>query len=94
MNAQMHAITALTLINTLLLVIILVINLRSYLRMRAQYTLFVLLFTGLFLLQNLVSGYYFLTMMSYYVPEVTTHILILSICQTLAFSTLLWMQRQ
>jgi hypothetical protein len=94
MIIQMQATTVLTVINILLLLWLLFDNLRSYLRMKSQYTQFLLLFIGLFLLQNLVSGYYLLTMMDYYVPEVSTHIMILAALQMLAFVGLSWMQRQ
>lgn len=84
----------LTAVNILLLLIAIVISVRSYMKMKAQYTIMIIALASLFLLQNLVSGYYFLTMMDFYVPDVSTHIMILSILQTIAFLTLLWMEWQ
>lgn len=94
MIIQLKITWLLTGINILLLSAVLTVALRSYLRMKAQYTLMIMALAGLFLLQNLVTGYYFLTMMDFYVPDVMTHIMILSILQTVAFSTLLWMEMQ
>jgi hypothetical protein len=94
MMIQMKLVSVSTIINILLLLYLFVANIRSYMRVKAQYTLFLLVFIGLFLVQNMVSGYYLLTMMEYYVPDVGTHILILSVLQTIAFALLAWMQRQ
>ncbi len=94
MNVQMQATTALIAINILLLIGIVGVNVRSYLRMRAQYTLFLIVFSGLFLLESLVSGYFLFTNMEFYVPQVGAHILALTGLETVAFAALLWMQRQ
>jgi hypothetical protein len=94
MMLQMKITTALIALNILLLLGIVGLNARSYLRMRAQYTLFLIVFSGLFLIESLVSGYFLFTHMDYYVPQVSNHILALTGLETVAFASLLWMQRQ
>jgi hypothetical protein len=92
MFLQMKITAGLTALNVLLLLAIVGFNARSYAKMRAEYTLFVLVFAAIFLLQNIVGAYYMLTNMEFYVEAVTTHMLVLSGLQTVAFSGLLWMQ--
>ena len=91
---QMYVITALSIINIALLIAILIINLRMYFKTKAQYTLFIIIFTSIFLLQYIINGTYVFAMTSLYVPDVSNHIIIIAALQTVAFSVLLWMQRQ
>ena len=61
-------------------------NLKS---IRSKFTIGLFVFALLFLIQNIVSFYYYITMMSYYAPEVEIHVFILTLLQTLALSVLL-----
>lgn len=94
MEVQMKITIGLALMNILLLLGIIVLNLRSYKRMRAQYTLFVITFAGLFLLQYIVGAALYFTNMDLYPTEISTHMLTLTGIQTIAFAYLLWMEWQ
>ena len=61
-------------------------NLKS---IRSKFTIGLFVFALLFLIQNIVSFYYYITMMSYYAPEVEIHVFILTLLQTLALAILL-----
>lgn len=94
MYTEMLVATWLGIANMLVLVAIIALNVRSYVRFKADYTLFVIVFSALFVLQYLVSAYFFFTHMSFYSIEVSRHILALTILQTAAFGYLLWMELQ
>ena len=102
MDTLQSILLALGITNTLLLLGIIGVNLRSYMRFRAQYTLFIMVFSSMFLLQYLMSAYHFFMSMSVYslggatVPTygMGSHLLILTALQTVAFASFLWMQRQ
>ncbi len=77
-------------INVLLLLSILFVYFKSMIRIKSEFTVGLALFAGLFLVQNLVSFYFFFTMTPYFVNAVETHVFILTILQTLAFAVLNW----
>lgn len=49
-----------------------------------------LIFGLLFVMQNAVSFYFFTTMMPFFVPEVASYVMVLSIFQTAGLATLNW----
>ena len=77
-------------VNLLLAASLFAVYLRMALKTRSMFTLGLLVFAGLFLLQNAVSFYFFITMMPYFVPEVASYVLTLTLLQTIAFSILNW----
>ena len=85
----MTSTTALTVLSTMLLGGLLHIYIRNLKKIKSNFTIGLLIFAVLFLVQNLVSLYYYLTMMDYYVPEVEAHVFILTLLQTIAFFILL-----
>ncbi|MDD9953262.1 MAG: hypothetical protein OXR66_02920 [Candidatus Woesearchaeota archaeon] len=87
-------ITAFTLINIGLLIGIITLNIKSYIRVRASYTMFILVFAGIFLIQNLINGYFFLTNMELCVSKIGWHMIILAGLQSVAFASLMWMELQ
>ncbi len=94
MEGLQIALLSLGILNTILLSTIIGINLKSYIKFKAQYTLFIMIFAGLFLAQYLVSAFHFFASMQVYTFGMDTHILILTIMQTIGFALFLWMQRQ
>jgi len=81
--------TILTLISTLLLLGLLYVYYKNLKRIKSNFTIGLLVFALLFLLQNLVSLYFYMTMTQYYEPQVEIHVFILTLLQAVAFAVLL-----
>ncbi len=94
MELQMQITMVLALVNIVLLLAIMSTEASSYRRMRAEYTLFIIIFTGMFLLQYFVGAYLYFMNMEVYHPSVAWHMLILTGLQTGAFAYMLWMLQQ
>lgn len=94
MDNLQTALLALGIVNTLLLLAIIGTNIKSYLKFKAQYTMFIIVFAGLFLAQYAMSAYHFFNTMEVYTFGMESHLLILTIMQTIGFAYFLWMQRQ
>lgn len=89
MAMLMNVTTLLTAISTLILVGLLYVYYKNLKKIKSKFTIGLFVFAVLFLLQNLVSLYFYLTMMDYYVPQVEIHVFILTLLQTIAFLILL-----
>ena len=85
----MNITTFLTGISTLLLLGLLYIHYKNLKKIKSNFTIGLFIFALLFLVQNLVSLYYYITMMKYYAPEVEIHVFILTLLQTIGFAVLL-----
>ncbi len=85
----MKAITALAVVSTLLLLGLLYVYYRNLKAAKSKFTIGLFVFAALFLAQNMVSLYFYLTMMDYYVPQVEIHVFILTLLQTAALAVLL-----
>ena len=85
----MNVTTTLTGISILLLFGLLFVYYKNLKTARSKFTIGLFIFAVLFLIQNSVSLYYYLTMMAYYAPEVEVHVFILTLLQTIAFAILL-----
>ena len=85
----MNVTTALTGVSTLLLLGLLYVYFKNLKNIRSKFTIGLSLFALLFLIQSLVSLYYFVTMKNYYAPEVEVHVFILTLLQTIGFAILL-----
>lgn len=94
MIVQMKITIGLALLNIALLLGIIILNLGSYKKMRAQYTLFVITFASLFLLQYIIGAVLYFTNIDIYPMEISAHMLTLTAIQTIAFGYLLWMEWQ
>ena len=79
-----------SLLNVILLIGLIWIYLSSFRKVRAQFTLGLVFFAALFLVQNLIALYSFLTMFMYYAAGVTGIVLAITIVQTAALSIMLW----
>ena len=89
MAMLMNFTTILTGFSTLLLSGLLYVYYKNLRKIKSKFTIGLFVFALLFLIQNLVSLYYYLTMMKYYTPEVEVHVFILTLLQTIAFLILL-----
>ena len=85
MATLMNISTYLTGLNILLILSLLFVYWKNMKRIRSLFTLGLFIFAGLFLLQNVVSFYFSVTMMPYYVEGVETFVFLLTILQTFAF---------
>ncbi|MBI2110727.1 hypothetical protein HYT51_03020 [Candidatus Woesearchaeota archaeon] len=79
----------LTSLSTIILIVLSFFYFKNMQKVKSKFTLGLLLFALLFLIQNLVSLYFYFTMMNYYAPEVSIHVFVLSLLQLLAFLLLL-----
>jgi predicted membrane protein len=77
-------------VNVLLLLGLIWIYGSSFRKVRAQFTAGLLFFAALFLVQNLISLYSFLTMFMYYAAGVTGIVLAITIVQTAGLGVILW----
>ena len=85
----MNITTFLTGISTLLLLGLAYIYYKNLKKIKSNFTIGLFIFALLFLIQNLISIYYYITMMKYYAPEVEIHVFILTLLQTIGFAILL-----
>jgi len=85
----MNITTILTGVSTLLLLGLLHVYYKNLKTAKSRFTVGLFIFALLFLIQNIVSLYYYITMMDYYSPEVEVHVFILTLLQAIGFSILL-----
>ena len=88
-SLMMKATAALTGISALLLIGLLYVYYKNLKNIKSKFTIGLFVFALLFLIQNLISLYYYTTMMEYYAPEVEVHVFILTLLQTIGFAILL-----
>jgi hypothetical protein len=77
-------------INIILLVVLIGIYANNYRKIRAQFTVGLIFFAALFLVQNLIALYSFVSMFMYFAPGVTGLVLATSVVQTGGLVVLLW----
>lgn len=88
MEAIMWATFALTIVNILMLLALMYVYGKNWMKMRSMFTAGLLLFTIAFLLQYVTSFYFYVTNMDYYVDMVSMHVFVLTLLQTVAFAAL------
>ena len=91
MSLLMDATTALTAANVLLLLSIVYVHAKNLSSTRTTFTVGLTVFALLFLAENIVSLYYFATMMPYYAPQVEVHVFALKLLSALAFAVMNWL---
>jgi len=89
MAMMMSITTVLTVISTIILIFLLYIYSRNLKRIKSGFTMGLFIFALLFLIQNIVSLYFYVTMMDYYASGVELHAFILTLLQTIGFAVLL-----
>lgn len=85
----MNVTTIITAVSTIFLLGLLYVYYKNLRQAKSKFTIGLFLFALLFLIQNLVSLYYYITMMKYYAPEVEAHVFILTLLQAIGFLILL-----
>ena len=89
-EAIAHIAAFFSLVNVLLLIGLIWIYINSYRRVRAQFTAGLVFFAALFLVQNLIALYSFITMFMYYVAGVTGLVLAITVVQSAGLAVMLW----
>jgi hypothetical protein len=89
MAMLMNFTTILTILSTLMLLGLLYVYSKNLKQIKSKFTIGLFIFAFLFLIQNLVSLYFYFTMIQYYSPQVDFHVFIFSLLQTIAFLILL-----
>ena len=90
MLGTMEVAALFSLINILLLIALVGIYLNSYRKIHAQFTAGLLFFAAMFLVQNLITLYSFLSMFMYFASSVTGLVLAITVIQTAGLAALLW----
>lgn len=88
MEFVMKATFVLTIVNIVLLLLLTYLYGRNWTKMRSAFTAGLLLFTIAFLAQYVMSFYFYVTNMDYYVDMVSMHVFVLTSLQTVAFTVL------
>jgi hypothetical protein len=89
MDTIWSIITICNVISVVTLVALMTIYFRNLRHMKSNLLIGLLLFAAIFLVQNIISLYYYFTMMDYYVRDVRNHQFILTVLQTIAFLVML-----
>ena len=79
----------LTVMGSLLLILLLMIYFKTLKKVKSSFTIGLLVFAILFLFQNLLSLFFYFTMINYYTKQVEVHVFIFTLLQTIAFIILL-----
>lgn len=90
MALLMNLTTILTAINIILIIILLYVYIKNFKKIKSMFTFGLLIFAILFLIQNIISFYFFVTMTPYFVNMVEIYVFLFSLIQTLAFVILNW----
>jgi hypothetical protein len=86
----MQAAVVFSLANIILLIALIGIYLNSFRKIRAQFTAGLLFFAAMFLVQNLITMYSFVSMFMYFASGVTGLVLAITVVQTAGLAALLW----
>ncbi len=89
MEPLLTATTILSFISSIFIIGLLYFYMKNLSMIKSSFTIGVFVFALLFLLQNILSIYFYFTMMDFYVAQVQVHVLTLTILQTIAFAVLL-----
>lgn len=90
MAMLMKASFVLTILSVIFLLVLCYIYLKNLQKIKSKFTYGLLLFAAILLIQNLISLYFYIAMMSYYVPEVEMHVFLLSLLEAIALLILLF----
>lgn len=88
MELEMKLTFALTAVNVILLLALSYIYGRNWVRLKTSFSAGLLLFTLAFLVQYVMSFYFYVVNMHFYVDMVSRHVFALTVLQTIAFSIL------
>jgi hypothetical protein len=80
-----------TFLNIILLVVLIVIYGNSFRKIRAQFTVGLLFFSTIFLVQNLLALYSYIAMFMYYADAVAGFVMVTTFAQTAGLIVLVWL---
>jgi hypothetical protein len=80
-------------VNIILLVYLALFHLNHVRKIKSGFTLGLLIFVLVFLIQNLMAAYFYLTMMPLYVSSVEIPVFVTTVIETLAFLIYVWISR-
>lgn len=82
--------TLVCVLNAILSISLLYVYIRNYFKLRMPFTLGLIIFASIFLLQNLVAIYFQLAMIMYYTSEVANIALILNLLESIGLISLFY----
>ncbi|AJF59947.1 MAG: hypothetical protein J4224_03050 [Candidatus Diapherotrites archaeon] len=77
-------------VNVLLLIFLLKVYVQNYIQMKSGFSLGLILFSLILLLQNVMAGYFHFAMVDYYSVEAMGQSTALTILETVALAVLAW----
>ncbi len=86
-----QAMAVFSFINVVLLLALIAVYYDSFRKIKAQFTVGLIFFAAIFLVQNLLALYSYLAMFMYYADAVAGIVLAITIAQTVGLVTLLWL---
>jgi hypothetical protein len=78
-------------LNVLFLLGLLGIYANAFRKVRAEFTAGLLFFAAIFLVQNLIALYSYMTMFMYFATDVAPLVMVITVAQTAGLGLLLWM---
>jgi type II secretory pathway component PulF len=81
-------------LNIILLIFILSFQAKNFNKFKSGFTLGLLLFSAVFLIQNIIAAYFYMTMMPLFAQGTEIVHFIIMITQTIAFAIYLWVINQ
>jgi len=90
LDILMQAAALFSMINVILLIALIGIYANSFRKIRAQFTVGLLFFAAMFLVQNLITLYSYLSMFMYFASGVIGFVLAITVVQTAGLAALLW----
>ena len=78
-------------LNIILLLVLIAIYGNSFRKIRAQFTAGLLFFAAIFLAQNLLAFYSYITMFMYYADAVAGFVMVITFAQTAGLTILVWL---
>lgn len=90
-DVALQTATVFSLVNVLLLIGLLAVYGNSFRKIRARFTLGLLFFAGLFLVQNLIAVYSYAAMFMYFAAGAGPLVLAITLVQTTGLAVLFWL---
>lgn len=92
--ALMQFTIGLVLMNIVVLLYLTGIYIKNFRSLQSKFTIGLLIFALVFLIENIVASYFYFTMMPYYANGIELPAFLLRLLQTIAFLVFLWITRE
>lgn len=83
----------LSVINVFLLIYLVIVHIRMTHNVKSSFTLGLLIFVLVFLVHNILTAYFYLTMRELYAPGTELLVLVTTLMETIAFVIFTWVSR-